>query len=327
MRKLKNVTIEITSACNLKCQHCGNDSGNKNNLELTKEEIFNLIDELANIGVERLGLTGGEPLLHPFLFEIIEYAKDKIPTIAIATNGYFIDEEKIKKFKYYGVKKFIISLDGTRQFHNYFRGNIYAFDYALKAIKLLIENNMEVKVRSVLTKQNQESILNLIKITNEFKIIRHEIIPMCPIGRAKLDLCLTSKEYYNFLKKALHLLKTIDTKITYQFKPVFGEQSLFEDVSLECKEKSLNYRCDAFKDSLEITSNGDVIGCSFVREVVGNIRNDSILNLWNDPKTLKIYKKIHYSVCKQNCDNELCNGGCYANKCNEIEHYCFVKRR
>ena len=40
MRKLKNVTIEITSACNLKCQHCGNDSGSKNNFELTKKYLI-----------------------------------------------------------------------------------------------------------------------------------------------------------------------------------------------------------------------------------------------------------------------------------------------
>lgn len=327
MRELKNVIIEITSNCNFNCQHCGNDSGKKRSNELEENEFYEIVDELHKLHVLRLGITGGEPLVHPKLFDYINYAKNKIPTISIATNGYFVDEAMIKKFKECNVNKFVVSLDGTSEFHNMFRGNNYAYQNAIKAIKLLVENGMEVKVRSVLTKDNQEIIINLIKITNELNIYRHEIIPMCPIGRADINKCLSAMEYYNFLKKSLELIRNMNCKIIYQFKPVFGAEELFTNIPSDCKEKSLKYRCDAFKTSLEITSTGDIIGCSFVRETVGNIRLDSIKNIWNSPKVLEIYKKIHYPLCKYDCDNKLCNGGCYANKIDDIEHYCFVKRR
>ncbi len=167
MRSLKNVALEITSKCNFNCKHCGNNSGLDNKNNLTKFEILNLIHQMYDLGVERLGITGGEPFCDENLFDYLEYASKRIPVISISTNGYLINEEKVEQLNQLEINKFIISIDGTEQYHDSFRGKINAFNKAINAIKILSDNNMEIKVRSVLTKENIQSILELMEITNK----------------------------------------------------------------------------------------------------------------------------------------------------------------
>ena len=332
MRELKNVVLEITNRCNLHCSHCCTDSGKEQENQLTDSEIYSIIDQLFEMKVQRLGITGGEPFCDQHLLDYLAYAKERIPVISIATNGYYINEQMISKLKSLGVHKFAISLDGMKEYHNQLRGSHNSFEKAITAIQLLVKANMEVKVRSVVNKENRESILNLIKITNELGVKRHEIMPVCPLGRADEKMCLESKEYYEFLKDVIVTIQNLEPiKIMYQLKPVFQEQDLFLGVPNEIREKSLAYRCDAFDDSLQITSVGDVIGCSFVRTSVGNIRFHSLQKLWNFPQTLQLYHLIHdqnkTGRCKDCLRNELCNGGCFANQNEEqTDRYCFVRR-
>ena len=84
---LESIVLEITDACNLKCIHCYNDSGKKRRNELTLEEIYKLIDEAKRIGVLRVNVSGGEPLVHPHFFEIAEYIRDCSLGLELFTNG------------------------------------------------------------------------------------------------------------------------------------------------------------------------------------------------------------------------------------------------
>lgn len=337
MRELQNVTIEITSKCNFYCKHCGNDSRCLDDNNLTKEEIFNIIDQSSKLGVQRLGITGGEPFCDDNLFEYLRYAKGKIPTIAIATNGYFIDEKVVKKLIENNVYKIAVSLDGIEEYHNTFRKNDRAFARAIKAIKLLVSAGMEVKVRSVLVKDNEDSILKLMEITNNLYVKRHEILPACPIGRTNREMILTYKKYREFLIKAVNKINSLNPRnITYQLKPVFYQEDLFAKAPLDCRMKSLSYKCDALDTSLEVSYNGDVLGCSFVRIPIGNIRQKTISEMWNCKEALELYNQLmnHNKIgeCAECLDNDKCNGGCYANKLygdgvSKKDIYCFVKRR
>lgn len=337
MRLLKNINLEITSKCNFNCKHCGNNSGLNDKNNLTKFEILNLIHQMCNLGVERLGITGGEPFCDENLFSYLEYASKRIPIISISTNGYLINEEKANYLKKLGINKFAISIDGTKEYHDSFRRTTNAFKKAMNAIKILSNNNMEIKIRSVLTKENTQNILDLMEITNNLKIKRHEIFPVCPIGRTTKDLILSNKEYKEFLIKALEKLKSFKkTNITYQFKPIFYQEDLLKGIPRDCKEKSLSYKCDACETSLEISYSGDIIGCSFIRTSIGNIRENLLEEVWNSKEALELYYtlKNHNKTgyCKECEFNNKCNGGCYANKLygdgiDKPDIYCFVRRK
>lgn len=337
MRSLKNVTLELTTKCNFKCLHCSNDSGLKKNDDLTNKEILDLIDQLRLLKVERLSITGGEPFCDANLFKYLNYAKDKVKEITIATNGYLVNKDVVTKLKEINIKKISVSLDGTSAYHDFFRGTDGAFKKAIKTINLLTKEGFKVKVKSVLTKDNANSLLELISITNLLDIERHEIMPICPIGRADKEIMINAMQYKSFLIKALNKIKLLNKpNITFQLKPVFYQESLFKGVDERCLLKSLNYRCDAFDTSMQIGTNGDVYGCSFVRIPITNIRKKGIEEIWHSKEALNLRNKImnHYQEgeCLECLDNEKCHGGCYANKLygNGIDKkdvYCFVKRR
>ncbi|MDE5696474.1 MAG: radical SAM protein, partial [Lachnospiraceae bacterium] len=110
------VGINLTDICNLKCKHCSR----KNLLNLESAGFFvnwkEIIDELAFNGVFQIFLTGGEPLLHPEILEIIEYIKSKNIFIAILTNGLFLTDELIYELDRMLVDEFDyiqISIDGV----------------------------------------------------------------------------------------------------------------------------------------------------------------------------------------------------------------------
>ena len=72
-----------TDACNLRCRHCSSASTCRSPGELTTEEAFDLVDQLVELGVLDLGISGGEPLLRKDLFAVIEHARLRGLTVGV----------------------------------------------------------------------------------------------------------------------------------------------------------------------------------------------------------------------------------------------------
>ncbi len=128
---------EITLACNLKCIHCHASSGKPHDDELSTEQGLRLLEEIASIREFRmLVLTGGEPLIRKDIFEILEYGKKLGLKFVIATNACLITEEIALRLKENNVAGVAISLDSyDSKIHNFIRGNLNAFNLAIRGIK------------------------------------------------------------------------------------------------------------------------------------------------------------------------------------------------
>ena len=102
--------IDILRGCNVQCKACYN-STNKIHLKSFEEikKDFYLIRQFRPISA--VGLIGGEPLLHPQLFEIIKFLKEKKVSIEIFTNGLLITKELCKKLKKSGVDLIFLHID------------------------------------------------------------------------------------------------------------------------------------------------------------------------------------------------------------------------
>src|SRR2546423_15661162 len=90
-----SVYWNITSICNLRCDHCLSRSGKKLPGELTHSEAMDLLDELIDNKVFYLYIAGGEPLLRKDIFEIIERAREHGISVSMATNGTYVTSEKV----------------------------------------------------------------------------------------------------------------------------------------------------------------------------------------------------------------------------------------
>ena len=108
------VVWNFTNMCNLKCKHCYQNAGpTATQDELSLEEKLRLVDILVDAGVKVPVLSGGEPLVHPDLFPVLEKIASKGMHPAVATNATTITEDMARRLKESGLAYVEISLDSV----------------------------------------------------------------------------------------------------------------------------------------------------------------------------------------------------------------------
>ncbi len=175
------VVWNITRTCNLRCVHCYADShAQQYPGELTPEQCHAVIDDLADYQVNALLLSGGEPLLHPHLPEMLEHATNRGLKVTISTNGTRITPEYAALFKRLGVAYVGISLDGIGAVHDSFRGVTGAFDGAIRGFRRCEEVGQKTGLRLTLTRNNVQSmgqILDFIERENIQRVCFYHLVP------------------------------------------------------------------------------------------------------------------------------------------------------
>lgn len=167
------VSWNITRTCNLKCVHCYSDSDAKNyEGELTTAEAKKFIDDCAAFRVPVLLLSGGEPLIRPDVFELVEHANKYGIRSTFSTNGTLIDKEMARKIKALGVGYVGISLDGLGEANDSFRGKTGAFEKALQGIRNCLEIGQRVGLRFTINRYNFHDLENIFALIKEEKIPR-----------------------------------------------------------------------------------------------------------------------------------------------------------
>lgn len=329
------ITLGVTSKCNFRCKHCGNNSGLYNKNDLCNSEVLKIIEDLSELKVLKLNFTGGEPLVVSEIFNYIRYAKNRIPRITMTSNGSMINYETASKLKKSGLDMVKLSIDGLADFHDNHRNYKDSFKKIIEAIEHLKKVNIEIRVQSTLMKQNQQDLLKLMEILSELEISHHTIVPVCPIGRADKSMMLDPQEYKKFILLMYEKVKEMNSSTHYQIRPVFDEQLFY------CKENeglletfSVKYSCEALKNTFEIQPNGDVVPCSFFGIPIGNVRESSLIDIWNSNKANEIRNLFKKSNKQEECggckNKSFCSGGCIANKyyfhggVEEKDPYCFV---
>jgi MoaA/NifB/PqqE/SkfB family radical SAM enzyme len=109
------VAWQITNECNLACLHCIEESGPGKRFadELDEVEVFGILDQLMDEQVPYLSFSGGEPMLHPHFFAMVERVTSRGAQLKIETNGHYLTPENCARLKELGVKAVQVSLDGA----------------------------------------------------------------------------------------------------------------------------------------------------------------------------------------------------------------------
>lgn len=288
--------VELTNRCNLSCLHCTNNSGQPYPDELTTEEILSLIDTLSIMGITRIVLTGGEPLLHPDLYEIINHARKAPMRVDIFTNSTLITEDHIKKFKQYGVARIATSIDSLNEsIHDTFRGQKGALKRTLRGITLLQKAGFPVRVSISIAQANKDHIVDLIKYLGEHNLTDYQVAPVRFSGRGITDVVISPEEYYHVLLDELTYLKA-ERPSNIPDLPQKGEG-----------------RCGIAKEAIYIKADGTVLPChGCVKDMgVGNVRDMNLVELWNENETFEMYRKMNPdndSTCKTCEYLSFCNG-------------------
>ncbi|HEY8036544.1 MAG TPA: heme d1 biosynthesis radical SAM protein NirJ [Methylobacter sp.] len=165
------VIWNLIRRCNLTCKHCYTTSTDINfPNELSTPEIYSVMDDLKAFKVPVLILSGGEPLLHPDIFDISRRAKDMGFYVALSTNGTKISAANIDEIADINYQYIGVSLDGIKDTHDQFRRVKGSFDQALYGIQLCLEKDIKVGLRFTLTQDNAQDFPALLQLMDNHNI-------------------------------------------------------------------------------------------------------------------------------------------------------------
>lgn len=292
-RPLK-VHIAITNKCNLKCKHCYNiDSG----LELTKEQWFKIIDYLADWGVLKLQISGGEPLIHKDFKKIIFYAAKKNFSLMLFTNGTFIKENSIAQFIADNFSTVQINLDGIKEYHDEFRGISGSFDKTSRGLDLLLKNNANVILGMSIDNKNKEMMQSVYEMATKKGIKNIRFSPIALEGRG-IDYKFNINNYKEIWKSIHNFIKSKElNKNVKILQPRENKLNLPRNYSL----------CSAGKTLLHISANGDIFSCpllTFKELRAGNFFESDLKFIWDNSshfKSLREIKLYKCEKCKKDC--------------------------
>ena len=305
----------ITERCNLACKHCYFDEKFLKN-ELSLNKLFKVLDDYMKLlkkwklprEASRISITGGEPLLRDDFFEFLEKCRQnrKKTRYGILTNGILLNDEKVAKLKRFKIDYTQVSLEGMEKKNDEIRGK-GTFKKIVKAIELLVKNDINIGISVTMTKQNLRDIPLLIKLAEKLKVNGLGLRRFIPIGRGEemRKLMLSPQETR---KLYISLLKTNKKLMSRKSKLSIGIGC--EDGILAQEGYKVN-ACVAGYSSLTILPNGDVYPCRRLPIYAGNVLKQSLEEIFYKSKELrKLRNPGNINIRCQNCPYfDECLGG------------------
>lgn len=160
----KNVRVELTYRCNLKCLHCYCNYPQKNSFqkELTTKEWKKIIDKLYDKGYINITFTGGEPLLRDDFLTLYKYAKRKGFLITVFTNATLLNSKILSCFSKYLPFAVEVTINGaTKETYESISCVKGSFEKAQQAIEKLKKENIPVILKANCLKQNKDEIIKI----------------------------------------------------------------------------------------------------------------------------------------------------------------------
>ncbi|MAG44769.1 hypothetical protein CL633_02665 [bacterium] len=161
------VELNLTISCNLRCKHCFQASYAET--FISGEQVIDIVDILASNDVFEVSIIGGEPFLHPNLFDILKRCEKHEMAMNLVTNGTFLDEKTIDKLANINRLVLIVSLDGLKETHDYIRG-AGVFDKVDTALRGLIDKNATVEIIHTLNSVNLPKYKQIIDYCEELDL-------------------------------------------------------------------------------------------------------------------------------------------------------------
>lgn len=278
------VQLHITEKCNLRCRHCYQTD--KNIGEMTLDDIKAIVSETAqmlndwaelyNVSfTQSFNITGGEPFLRPEIYEILSLIKDYDAEAYILTNGVLVDRKKaalLKELKVNGVQ---VSIEGPQKIHDSIRGK-GSYRSSLRGIKHLIDAGITVTLNTTLSEVNAHYIFEIIGLAGSLGVQRLGFSRLVPYGRGigLLDKMLSKEDLFKLYKKIFSIQPASFEIVTGD--PVASQMSETEpsggDVAIG--------GCAAGVSGITILSDGTITPCRRMPVPIGNIKIDSIREVW-----------------------------------------------
>lgn len=295
---LKECTIEITNSCPFKCDHCYVE---KSEIKMmTLEQFKDIINQLLKIQCNVILITGGEPMANPAFLDMYIYAKKKGMIVHVNTTCFLMNEKILNTFIKYKPKSIEISLYGYDNItYEKFTHKEEAFDKVFENIKKLKNNNINISLKSVLTKKNYNYIDKLKELSQKNNIrFRYDYIVFPKV----IDNKFKKNEEALDVNSIIKVIKQDNNDAEY-FKNAVKNVKQFEG-----KENNINevFQCTLGKDRAFIDCNLYIKPCLVV-PIKYNLNDYSLkeaIKLMNEEAANIKFKSE--SKCKNCYKRKLC---------------------
>ncbi len=270
----------ITAKCNLSCSHCrGFPKG-----ELSTDRAKKLVAEIAELKPDWVIVEGGEPLLRPDLFELLDLMRQRELEVHLITNGMLISPQIIATLKQLGVKV-MVSIDGaTKATYEAIR-NGADFDRVVQSARTYATEGLLEAINTTLLKMNYREIPGLFDLAASVGVKRVTIIGLKPCHDF-LQKLLTPEEYREAIKLACRAAEETGVEFFFDepfFWPTVREWGLLaHQPAVGTGIVVSSTSACVFGEYIFIETNGGVKPCSFPPMTVGNVNDKPLGEIWDD---------------------------------------------
>lgn len=286
---------EVTGACNLRCIHCHASSAKPATDELDLAEGRRFIDQLREADEFRmLVYSGGEPLVRPDVFELMEHSRKRGFVNVIATNATLIDEAMARDLRKVGVAGAAVSLDSCdADIHNRIRRSPEAFDLAVRGMRNVRKAGMLLQVNTTAMEYNFDTLRDLIDLANDAGssiMLMYQLVPVGrggEIGEATLDTATNEKLLRYLAEEQGHISTIVEPVAGPQYWPFLMEREGRTNARWMKAASRVFHGCAAGRGLVYIKPNGDVWPCPFVEVSGGNLRESDFVTIYREGEVFK----------------------------------------
>ena len=318
----------FTNRCNLSCLHCYSKADLDAVDTLSTQKIMETLPKLKANGVKFVIFSGGEPLTRKDIFEIAQRCRELGIVTYLSTNGLYVKKSNAKQiletFNYIG-----ISIDGSEEVHDAFRGLKGSFVESMKAVDLLNSYNMtKVGIRFTITKDTYDDLAFIFALAEQHNIPKIYISHLVYSGRGLDNLAMDlSKE-----QRITAVNYILDKAFEYHesgrdIEIVTGNMEMdailfynrfvekYPQHAQEMQKRLLAWGGNsAGRKLLNIDAEGNVKPDPFFPAIIGNIFSSDFTDIWtNKPVPMLEKLRQHPRILSGKCEScphlAICNGG------------------
>jgi AdoMet-dependent heme synthase len=314
---IKNLHIDITNDCNLRCKYCcyfNNDTNDRSNNPILKD-IKKIIDQGEEVGAKLVALSGGEPTLRDDIQEIINYGQTK--KILLTNGTTLFEKDKLQLLASDKLRDIRVSFDSIENC-DWVCGEAGTFEKVKKTINLLKELRIPFVIYTVLGDFNISELNELYDFVISSKAYRWDMSFPIMMGRMK-----NSPNYVKISDKEnafIQISKIIDRYLRenppfrLNIMKYFYSDMLNANLENFFGSDSSEHPCEYALKTLHVKTNGDVCICPGLPIIFGNVHKSSLKDIIQSESFLVFRsKKINdFKACVDCKYFNICRGGCMA---------------
>jgi radical SAM protein with 4Fe4S-binding SPASM domain len=277
------VIWEMTRACALACRHCRAEAiPHRNPGELSTTEAFALVDQVARCNGPIFVLTGGDPLMRDDIYKIAEYATNKGLRVAVSPSATGrLRPEALEALSRAGCKRVSLSIDApTAELHDAFRGVKGSFARTLDGARAARKAGLQLQINTTVSHYNHTMLDDFVPLLEPLDVALWSFFFIVPVGRAQMADVLTAEETEAAFGDIYRISQRVPFPIKTTEAPHYRRYAMQKAAAAP---RGLTYpSIGDGKGFVFISHTGEICPSGFLPYVVGNVREDRLLDVYRN---------------------------------------------